>query len=120
MMIDPQRLTQLASEWDPQPFMQAMEQRHAAPGGSFPGEPEQMSYANMMGLGGNSVASGGAPMMNPLMMGMGGLNMMQQSQGQQPQARAPAAQPRRGAPMSMPAMPQPGMVPDLAQILGRR
>lgn len=107
MEINPEALTQLAQEWDPGPFLQAMEQAQAVPAGG------SGDYANML-------APGNPAQPNP----MAAMGMMQQGvQMQQPQAaapRAPAVMPRQAPQMQMPQLPGRAQVPDLATILGRR
>lgn len=106
-IYDPNKLTQIATEWDPAPFEAMFDQQQSAPaGGAMPvqpqagGAPGQMpfNYAQMMGM----------------MPGM-------QGQPQRPPTAPMQQVPRPQVNMQPIAPPvDPGRVPNLATILGRR
>lgn len=105
MQLNPQRLMMMAQEWDPGPFLEAIEQASAQQVQGFPEEPTGMSYAQMLGEapGQGAVPQGGAPAGGaPLPAGM-----MQQAMGQQQQPgmqQAPAVAPQAPAMINFPSM----------------
>lgn len=116
-LMDPSKLHQLASEWDPAPFQQALD---SAATQSMAQPPVMMPPA-VPQVGANPGAAG------PAMPG--GFNFAQmlggQAQGMMQPAAAPAPVAVPPAPRPMPMMnPQPmavpGQVPNLAAILGGR
>lgn len=122
MRINPDKVPQIAAEWDPEPILQSIAQFETL------GPRTDMMSSNLtqptnapMGGGDelgqilNPQGAGAAPLPNMMQMMQ---SFMPQRPGAMPQA--PAAAPRQAPPMQMPMPKAPGNVPDLAQILGRK
>lgn len=120
MQLNPQRLMAMAEEWDPGPFLEAIELASAQPVQGFPEEPMGMSYAQMLGeapgqgavpQGGNlapGAQPGGAPLPPALMQQIMG-SMQQQGSGP---PQAPAVAPSKPAMINFQSMSVPrGLTP---------
>lgn len=112
MQLNPDKLNELAAEWDPTPFVTAMEQASAMPATGM--------------VGGDFGWVNGQPQPKPPSMGMlpaqqQQLMGMMQPKQQAPQP-APAVQPAKpgGGVPQYPGIPKIGQVPSLAEILQGR
>lgn len=120
MPVNMTKLNMLAQEWDPQPFLQAVDAAGSLdpqPGGAMDMGVGMEGWANMMG------AAPAAPPSTPLPPGF-----MQQAMGamtptpSRVQAPGPVM-PGRPAQVpvgAFPGTPQPTQIPNLAQLLGGR
>ena len=123
------KLNEIAAEWDPTPFLEAIEKAAAVPvdpqpGGAMdmsgavaqpngPSGQPPMNFASMMGTAPAGMAGMAA--------GMGGMGQMLAAPSPQQQVTAPAVAPRGPGPrMQYPGMPQIPQVPSLRDILGGR
>lgn len=118
MPINMTKLNMIAQEWDPTPFLEAIEQASAMP----LGDPQQ-GGAMDMGAGADFASvMGGAPQPQGKMPGTGinpaALQMMQPKQAASPQAPAVAPNAPRQVNIRPPEMPQIGRIPSLKDILG--
>lgn len=119
MPLNMTKLNELAMEWDPGPFLEAIEQASAIPLDPQPGGAMDMGaggdFASIMGTA--PQAKPGTPAALPP-QAMAGL-MPQQPQ--QPQVSAPSVAPRGPGPaMQFPGLPRMAKVPSLRDILGGR
>lgn len=122
------KLNELATEWDPKYFAEAIEMASAQlsdpqAGGAMdmsgavaqpngPSGQPPMDFASMMGT---------APDMSKLAAGMGGMGQMLAAPAPQQQVSAPAVMPRGPGPqMQFPGMPRTPQIPSLRDILGGR
>lgn len=121
-MIDPQKLASLAAEWDPTPFMEALNQPGAGGAMDMSGsaasplgpQPQAgMGYGSIFADAPQGAAPGGAPIPAAGMQQLMGMMHPQQPKIQAP----PPVMPRQGPPIQRVPMPQIDRIPTLAQIL---
>lgn len=127
--VDPYKLSQLAQEWDPTPFLQAtegaggaMDMFGSAASPTSGVQPQQgMDFASILGMQPGGQAPGAMPAagIGPLPAGM----MQQFMQPPQVGHPAPAAAPHPAGMIQMPGVQMPRAsqpVPSLAQLLSGR
>lgn len=124
--VDPYKLSQLAQEWDPTPFLQAtqgaggaMDMTGSAAVPTGPQPMQGMDFASILGMQPPGMTPGGSPGMMPLPPAM-----MQQFMQQPPAGHpAPAVAPKQAGMINLqsPAIPRAAApVPSLQQILSGR
>jgi len=117
MQINPEKLSALAAEWDPTPFVQAMETASAMPVGAAVPPVDQGDFSwvgNATPPGQPKVPQIGAPAQQQAAMGL----MQQPKPGMAP---PPGAMPQGPGPaVQYPGLPKIGQVPSLGQILAGR
>jgi hypothetical protein len=122
MPLDMTKLNALAAEWDPTPFLQAIEQAETMPaaGGAPGGAMDMTGSANVPGgdfasiMGAAPQAPGAAPLSPQMMKGL----MPQQPKPGAAPAPAVAPQAPRQLNIQAPALPRIGKIPSLKDILG--